>query len=272
MNNSELVLLKESAVLSQHKAYLFDEYNYLFSEREKRKPAIIQALNKNTQPFEVKNWFRLVNTLSITHPLNCKGSVDNHPGGRFNIGQIRNGYFASFPALYIGNGKEICIKEVYDGMEQFFNTKKGDCFVCINGYIHSVLDLTKKHSLNSFIKIIKQFTLSDALQKRAKKINLTRNLVYNVTQLKKTMFNRDWRRDPNIHDIPAPSQIFGQLAHQAGIEAILYKSTRKSRRGGLCLAVFPKNFKNSNSVLAVENYSIKTKYKKIDSESYQSFY
>ena len=271
MNDTISFSLKESEILSRDKQFFFDEYNYYFNEREKVKEEIIFALNDKTISYSFKDWCRLTSTKYITNPLNCKGSMENATGGRFNIGKIKEGRFPVFPTLYLGNGKETCMKEIYDGMEQFFSSHKGDSFFRISGDINSVLDITKKGSLNKFVKVIKKISLSKSLQNRLKKLNLKRESLQNVTQLKKNLYNKNWKWKPNIFDIPAASQIFGQLTKDAGIEAILYKSTKKAR-SGLCLAVFPENFKNSESYLNLEDCPKSIKNKRMDSETYESFY
>ena len=98
-----------------------------------------------------------------------------------------------------------------------------------------------------------------------------RESVQNVVQLKKSIYNKDWRVDPNIHEIPSTSQVFGQLAKEAGIEAILYKSTKHSRTG-LCIAVFPENLKNSESYIKLEDCPKAIVNKKMDSETFENFY
>ena len=263
--------IKEPEKLSQYKDYLFDEYNYYYDEREKIKQEIIFSLNDKTISYSFKNWFRLINTRYSHHPLNCKGSMEHPTGGRFNIGKIKEGRFPTFPALYIGNGKETCMKEIYDGMKDFFSKERGDSFFRVNGYIHSLLDITAKGSLNKFLKTIKQITLSKQLQTRSKKFGVKRESLQNITQLKKYIYDKNWKIDPNIHDIPALSQIFGQLAKEAGIEAILYKSTKKSK-AGLCMAVFPENFKNSDSCIKLEDCPKNIVNKKMDSKTFESFY
>lgn len=266
--------IDEPKKLSQYKNYLFDEYNYYYNEREKIKEEIIFSLNDKTTSYLFKNWFRLTRTKYVMNPLNCKGSVEDATGGRFNIGSIKRDRFPPFPVLYIGNGKETCIKEVYPGMEHFFNSKRSDSFFKISGHIYSMLDITKKGSLNKFIKTIKQITLSKQLQNRFKKLNISteeRTSIQSMKQFEKIIYNKNWKIDPNIHGIPAPSQIFGQLAKKAGIEAILYKSTRKSRTG-FCIAVFPENFKNSDSYIKLEDCPKDITNKKMNSETFENFY
>ena len=263
--------IEESEKLIQDKEYFFDEYNYYLNEREKIKEEIIFSLNHKTNSYLFKNWFRLVNTKYSHHPLNCKGSVKTPTGGRFNIGQIKEGCFSPFPALYIGNGKETCMKEVYRGMEDFLNSNIGDSFFPVSGHIHSVLDITKKSALDKFIKTIKQIKPSQSLQTRAKKLNIKKTPVQSIIQLKTAIYNINWKREPNIFDIPAPSQIFGQLAKNAGIEAILYKSTKRAKEG-LCMAIFPENFKNSPSHIQLEDSSKNITDKKMDSKTFENFY
>ena len=264
--------INEPEQLSQYKDYLFDEYNYYYDEREKIKKELIFSLNNKTISYPFKNWFRLIHTKHSHHPLNCKGSAEHPTGGRFNIGKIKEGYFSTFPALYIGNGKETCVKEIYDGMKDFLINKRGDSFFCINGHIHSLLDITAKGSLNKFVKVAKHITLSKRLKNRLKNLNMNkRESIQTTTQLKKTIYNKDWRINPNIYDIPAPSQIFGQLAKEAGIEAILYKSTKTSKTG-LCMAVFPENFKNSESYIKLKDCPREIVNKKIDSNTFENFY
>ena len=272
MNYTIPFSIDEPEKLSEYKDYLFDEYNYYYNEREKIKKEIIFSLNDKATSYSFENWFRLVNTKYSHHPLNCKGSVEHPTGGRFNIGKIKEGRFSVFPALYIGNEKETCVKEIYDGMRDFFSKKTGDSFFRISGYIHSLLDITARGSLNRFVKTIKQITLSEQLQNRFKKFDMgEEECIQNMKQLKNNIYNENWRIDPNIYDRPAPSQIFGQLAKEAGIEAVLYKSTKHSKTG-LCIAVFPENFKNSDSYINLEDCPKGMLNKKIDSETFENFY
>ncbi|MBC6415357.1 MAG: RES family NAD+ phosphorylase [Bdellovibrionales bacterium] len=189
-------LTTEPKILSQYKDFFFDEYNYYFKERQKIKKEIAFSLNEKIISYPLKNWFRLTGTKHLINPLSCKGSMENSTGGRFNIGNINKDYFPVFPALYIGNGKETCIKEVYSGMEPFFNSKKADSFFKISGHIYSILDITKKETLDKFIKTIKKIKISKALKKRAKKLNLKTQSIQNITELKTNLY------DINLEKIP----------------------------------------------------------------------
>ncbi|WP_428412340.1 RES family NAD+ phosphorylase [Legionella sp.] len=65
-----------------------------------------------------------------------------------------------------------------------------------------------------------------------------------------TLLTHEWRQFPSNYDIPANSQIFGHIVHQAGIEGILYPS---KLTGSLCLVVFPKNFVSTDSYLKLDD-------------------
>ena len=154
------------------------------NERSLEKKLLFLSMSK-VIPYSFTNWFRLTRIKYIMDPLHCKGSVENASGGRFNIGSVKKDRFPTFPALYIGNGKETCIKEVYSGMEHFFSSNRGDSFFKISGHIYSVLNITKKGSLDKFIKIIKQIKLSKALRNRAERLDLKKPYsVQNITELK----------------------------------------------------------------------------------------
>ena len=157
-------------------------------------------------------------------------------------------------------------------MEHFFKSNRGDSFFQISGHIYSALDITKKGSLDKFVKTIKQIKLSKHLQNRAEKLALKKRYsVQSITKLKNCIYDVNWRNFPNIYNIPSLPQIFGQLAKNAGIESIVYKSTKKSK-AGLCMAVFPENFQNSDSYIKLEDCPKGITNKKMDSETFESFY
>jgi hypothetical protein len=60
----------------------------------------------------------------------------------------------------------------------------------------------------------------------------------------------EWRINPSRYDVPANSQIFGHLIHSAGIEGILYPSKFTKE---LCLALFPKNFVETESFFQMDD-------------------
>jgi hypothetical protein len=56
------------------------------------------------------------------------------------------------------------------------------------------------------------------------------------------------RAEPSSFGIPAPNQIFGYLAKEAGFEALLYPSQQTGR---LCLAVFNENFAGAGTTSSI---------------------
>ena len=69
-------------------------------------------------------------------------------------------------------------------------------------------------------------------------------------------------------DLPSSSQQFSQIAHAAGIEGILYKSSRRDGRN--CLAIFPENFENSPSWVELEGpLPVNLKHGRLDSSTWQ---
>ncbi|MGH9425165.1 MAG: RES domain-containing protein, partial [Terriglobia bacterium] len=142
--------------------------------------------------------------------------------------------------------------------------------VVVEGQIDQVLNVKSKSALKEFVSLIKGFKLPPDLLKQARKLKLHEpKIIKNVEQLQTVLSSPDWRNMPQLVDTPAPSQIFGQIAHAAGIEAILYRSVKGKKD---CLAVFVENFQNSNSFVELEGAIPKaTKLARLDSASWQDF-
>ena len=49
-------------------------------------------------------------------------------------------------------------------------------------------------------------------------------------------------------DVPANSQILGQIAYEAGIEGILFPSVKTDKKN---LAIYPENFKDSDAYIEI---------------------
>ena len=88
------------------------------------------------------------------------------------------------------------------------------------------MDLRTAAKLNVFVELTKGFKLSPVLEESAKRLGLPKPTIAQRSQdLLDTLLGKDWRMPPTIGDVPANSQIFGQLIYQAGIEGILYPSS-----------------------------------------------
>jgi hypothetical protein len=68
--------------------------------------------------------------------------------------------------------------------------------------------------------------------------------------LLKSFLANNWRKEPAQFDIPANSQIFGQLAYFAGMDGVVYPSTKTGKN---CLAIYPSNFDGRNSFLSLDD-------------------
>ena len=228
---------------------------------------LTQALTSRTFRFPFKKWCRIVDYQYSNQPLSARGSILNDPGGRFNIGALDRYRFPPFPVLYLGQSFAIAYKEKF-GQEQ--RTKmitnvhglsedelalvSGNSFteVSVEGEISEVLDINKLASLNAITAILKGFRLSPALRARARQLGLAAPCwITSSKALQLLLLAPNWRNLPQLVDVPAPSQVFGQIARSAGIEGILYRSKMSTAQEN-CLAIFPENFKYSPSFVAVQ--------------------
>ena len=73
-----------------------------------------------------------------------------------------------------------------------------------------------------------------------------------------------------VYNFPSNSQIFGQIAHEAGVEGILYPSSKRSNKNSL--AIFPKNFNQSISYVQIEDrVPEQMLFRKLDATTYLNF-
>jgi hypothetical protein len=240
-------------------------YHYLwFYELERQRAtgqaALIEALQAVpgiSVPLE--GWGRAISYKYSHVPLSCKGSL-RWVGGRFNYGvDIDSARFAPFSALYLAEDFETALREKnglqrentragFSAEELSLCTKEGFSWVAVQGSVNNVFDLTKATNLNGFFEIIGTFRLSRnvrSLEERLKVIQI--RLVDSPEQLHQTFMLEGWREYPNMWSTPANSQIFGHMVRDAGFEGILYASTITGQEN---LALFPRQFQNSTSIVA----------------------
>lgn len=242
--------------------YYSRHYSYFQHERSKVLEELKYSLLNNTEQFEFGNWHRVVTYKYSNQPLSSQGSIVNDPGGRFNIGDIERITFPRFPALYRAENFETAYREKFqlksssliNGLtadELSLSKPEGFTNLVFTGYIDCALNINIKKNLKEFFNVIKNIKLPKELEKEAKKLNIP--VMYHVKSLKElydSILKNNWRDLPMQVDIPANSQILGQIANAAGIEAIVYPSTMSSAKK--CLAIFPSNFKNSPSYVGIE--------------------
>lgn len=195
-------------------------------------------------------WSRVVDYNRSIQPLSSKGSIIDPAGRRFNVGDLDPSRFPPFPALYLAKDQDTSLIEKFGGKNQSdldtaLRSSGSFTLVKLEGELESVFDLRKEENLKPFYKLIQNIEFPKYLIRTAKIWDLkSPKTVKSVSQLFKTLLEKNWRYYPMQCDIPSGSQIFGQIVESAGIQGILYYSVKNHKE---CLAVFPKNFQNSNS-------------------------
>ncbi|MFQ5545819.1 MAG: RES family NAD+ phosphorylase, partial [Acidiferrobacterales bacterium] len=87
--------------------------------------------------------------------------------------------------------------------------------------------------------ITKHFTISRRVDECAQTAGIRPSkIVKSVKEMYANLLDPKWRLRPMQYDVPSNSQIFGEVICEAGIQGIIYPSTKAS---GECLAVFPSN-------------------------------
>ena len=262
MLSSMFIGFKHSSSLSQRlnkeSEFLFVLYSQLFYERSKKQDEIKKALSSKLEKFEFASWWRSVPFKYTINPLSSKGSLNSPYGGRFNIGQIETtntGKFSPFPALYLGDSKKVAEEECgyiikktsklsTSDITLRSNEERQDTYLKVKGSI-CLIDITKPYVLSPFVKVIKDMSYSKELLKEIKQRKLKDSKIKTVQDLKRAIYDKEWRLYISLYGLPSPSQVFSQIVRSCGIEGILYRSTRYQK--GSCLAIFLDNFSDSSS-------------------------
>jgi len=69
-------------------------------------------------------------------------------------------------------------------------------------------------------------------------------LLANSSKLRKSLLDSNWRNFPVQHEIPSNPQVFGRLLRNAGMEGVVYPSTKGRNK---CIAIFTENLDGSES-------------------------
>ena len=225
-------------------------YTALLDQRSKVRRAITEAVLKaSTGPVEFPRWHRVVPYEFSLEPLSAVGSIRSANGGRFNMGGVDPVKFPEFPALYLASDRETALAEKFGmpskdeeqltALDLALRTESSISMVIVRGHLESVVDLRERGRLQSLVEIISGFKIPDELYRRARQIGLpSPTIVRTVDELITVLVAANWREFPAVFDVPATPQIFGQEIRSAGIEAILYSS---SKTDALCAAIFPDN-------------------------------
>ena len=265
---SYLVKLKEL----DDKLFSFweDFWAFLSREREQRIDDIKDTLYRSRiENVEFKECSRIVSPTYSTHPLCTKGSVVC-PGGRFNFGNISTS-LESFHCLYIANDFQTAFAERYlmskdetigkghlEPHDLVFQKPDSHIHCRVDVELESVLDISEDQSLEEFVKIISEITPSQELYSRAEKLNLgTLRTVKDVTELKRSIFEENFKQWGIWINQPSNSQWLGHYVRQAGINGIKYPSCKY--REGFNIAIYPDTFGNTDSSVKLVD-----KFKHID--------
>jgi len=140
----------------------------------------------------------------------------------------------------------------------------------VQGKLTNVLDLTNFESLRQFYVLLKNIELPVYYRTKASQLKISpMPPVKNLDELRKTLFAGEWRLMPMQFDVPANSQILGQIAHSVGIEGILYPSVKTNNK---VLVVYPENFINSDAFVEIIGAVAETViHTRIDRDTYKNF-
>lgn len=269
---------KWTAFKDQFLKYHWDYYNDLAYQRSKIADKIKKSILEASQDFTFENWQRAVKYKYALEPFSIDGSLID-PGGRFNIGEINPSQFPCFPAIYFAADKNTALQELLSQkIEPNQETHKLDpldfaltrhdsiAIISLSGSLNSIVDLKEQRKLQPFIDLIKDFSIPDYLKKTAKEIGEQEpELIRTVSKLIDSLLDPNWRLWPMQFDVPATSQIFGQLVSDAGIEGILYTSKFTGKE---CLAIFPQNFDEGSFVQLNDDVPAEIEIRRLDSKSW----
>jgi hypothetical protein len=188
--------------------------------------------------------------------------------------------FPIFPALYLASDKDTALSETLgqgedreglSRLELALTKPESITIVCVRGELDQVIDLNEETNLVGFCNLIKDFTISKGLEDMASQLKLIppRTAIRTVDELLNAILQPKWNQDPTWYDIPAPSQIFGQICDSAGIQGILYPSqfTKKP-----CLAIFPRSFEKSSSYVEItDDPPLPSVPARLDSTNWKAF-
>jgi hypothetical protein len=248
-------------VWERRSADLDDIYRTLYfavePQRRHHLQPLCDAISERATPFDFEGWCRLVDTRWTLSPLSSAGSLTAE-GGRFNIGQdINESMITPFPALYIAADHATGYREKFQmeegervdgltaeelGLNASFSSYR------MRGHLERVINVSRLGNLAGVSRVLKRMQMPEELKELNRKLKLKRGATYMVRtpqQLYDTLQVRNWRQWCMQFDLPAPSQQFAHWAILAGIEGIVYRSSKN--RSGLCLAVFPHNLGSDRS-------------------------
>lgn len=251
-------IARSKALYEQLLHFHWEYFAELAYKRIKIYDSLKASLRDQAKPFEFSHWQRVVKYKYCLDPLSTNGSLMD-PGGRFNIGAVDKARFPLFPALYLASDKRTAMAELLGRSSVGTTLSPEDLaltapasitVVSVSGKLEAVLDIREQSHLAAFVDLVSGFQLSRSLLEMARKLNAPVFLVKTAQQLSDNLHYDDWRQWPMLWDVPAPSQIFGRIALDAQVEAILYASVLTKAP---CLCMYHQNFQNSPSFVELDD-------------------
>lgn len=279
-------LLEQTDLASLKEAKRFSEdllkYNWKFYyELAQQRDSIIDKIKASllgniSEKFSFQKWQRAVKWKYSLHPM-CTNGSKTFVGQRFNYGDEINSEIQGFSCLYLATDKDTALQETLgqvgtpiNGLspqEIALTNAQSECIVSVSGSLDQIIDLRSSKSLVDFTDLIKDFSLSKELQDQAKLFGDNPSVITTPKLLLDSILDKDWRDRSVQFQIPANSQIFGNLVAAAGIQGILYPS---KLTGKDCLAIFTQNFGNSDSFLKFDDHRPDERVpEKIDSSNFE---
>lgn len=248
-------------------------------EQRRLRQQLIDALAlAPAHPHTLSRWTRIVTYRYSTEPLSSAGSLMGM-GGRFNPGQdLDSGTLAAFPALYLAEDHETAFREKFqiasadrvEGLtpqELALAHTTSHATVFVNGSLLRVFDMTSPARLDAVAKILGRIKMPQRARVLRKRLRVeTRQLRMITTgrQLYDAVLTHNWRVLPVQFGLPAAGHTIAELVRAAGFEAILYRSTKGSKR---CLAVFPDALTSGSFVELADPAPAAVRHTRLDDQS-----
>ena len=271
-------------------------YKELHDELEKKQNKLKEKINQslissaNTK-IEKNMFFRVVDPTHMNNPLSVYGSLKE--GKRYNFGGI-DGY-ENFPCLYLCSSAE---GAMYEKFLKEFNeegqTPSEASLIPNDSYLTSrcevnlqkCLDIREpqfENSLKNFLDIISTIELSEKIQN--KRLKLRRNIyneskkkagplktVSTMEELRRELFEFNFKQWVTFAKIPSSSQRFGNFLEKSGAEGIIYPSLKSQNETDYNIGIYPRNLKDDSYIRLLDQLPLVSDYhKKITKKNHKFF-
>jgi hypothetical protein len=244
---------KANASIAQYHTRVYYE---LEAQRQIYRKELLAGLrDARVQEFEVERWVRMVDYRYSTQPLSAAGSIRSI-GGRFNFGEGLNRKLSPFHGLYIAEDPETATLEFFGGSrngltaeELALTPRKSYASICLSGTLSNVLDITDSRNLKSFCEAYRHFRINPEYKKLLAGTKIAPlSIATDPKNLLMTIQSQNWKEFGAQLGIPSNSQVFGQLAFEAGYDGIIYSSTRGP---GRCACILVENLQHSETSISI---------------------